>query len=351
MRRSVTTMYLARGGTIGSNYLRQLKPSEYQSFVSELFAHSREFGLFYYLSDDAKRRHFGELARLHVEGLIKNSVIGQNFCAQGLAWSYFPHSLGVQARAGFHTPNETFSSDELLRKALANIIKLGTKEGGVSSGRIRQCLRTMARGTQGVSNFRPSAAKALYQRYAKDKVVWDMSCGFGGRLLGAMTAPVKKYIGTDPASLTMKGLVMMLDDLGELTTAEIELHQMGSEDFVPKEPVDFCFTSPPYFDIERYSDEPTQSYIKFPNMDRWLNGFVYQTTMNCWKCLRRDGILAYNISEVLAEPFLNVCAKIGFRHIETLQLRLSGMPGRGKKTGVYKNGTFKHEPVLVFRKR
>jgi DNA modification methylase len=129
------------------------------------------------------------------------------------------------------------------------------------------------------------------------------------------------------------------------------LNKLGSEDFVPAEPVDLCFTSPPYFDTEKYTNEATQSYIKFPTMNKWLNGFIYQTTQNCYKCLRRDGILAFNISDSLAEPFLKVCTKVGFRHVETLQLRLAGMPGRGKKNGVYTEGTFKNEPVLIFEKR
>ena len=40
-----------------------------------------------------------------------------------------------------------------------------------------------------------------------------------------------------------------------------------------KKSLDLCFTSPPYFDTEKYSDEDTQSYKKFPTEDGWVNGF------------------------------------------------------------------------------
>ena len=48
--------------------------------------------------------------------------------------------------------------------------------------RLRQSIKIYS-GTQSVSNFRPTE-KLIYERYGGDGVVWDMSCGWGGRLLG-----------------------------------------------------------------------------------------------------------------------------------------------------------------------
>jgi hypothetical protein len=36
-----------------------------------------------------------------------------------------------------------------------------------------------------------------------------------------------------------------------------------------------------YFNLEHYSNEPTQSYIKFPSKEAWLNGFLGATLSNC----------------------------------------------------------------------
>ena len=63
----------------------------------------------------------------------------------------------------------------------------------------------------------------------------------------------------------------------------IELHKLGSEDFPPdRNEFDLCFSSPPYYDPEKYSNESTQSYITFPNKEAWLRGFLGTTLDNCW---------------------------------------------------------------------
>jgi hypothetical protein len=170
-------------------------------------------------------------------------------------------------------------------------------------------LRTFS-STQSVSNFRPTAAAAVYHRLLPKEsgVVWDMSAGFGGRLLGALACDrVDRYIGTDPSTYAMDGvremaeeLVLMAAQLGR-RTLDVELHQVGSEDFVPKRnSLDLCFTSPPYFGWERYSDAPSQSHKKLPTQHEWLHGFVGATLCNSAHGLKRNGILAVNIASVSA---------------------------------------------------
>ena len=135
-------------------------------------------------------------------------------------------------------------------------------------------------GSQGVSNFRPTAAHAIYNRFLPDGgTTWDMSGGYGGRLLGAIKSQIN-YIATEPATNTVEGLKEIINDWGTISTLfrnelHLEIVQKGSEDFLPdKESLDLCFTSPPYFDTEKYSNEDTQSYIKFPTSRDWINGFL-----------------------------------------------------------------------------
>ncbi len=188
-----------------------------------------------------------------------------------------------------------------------------------------------------------------------------MSGGFGGRLLGALACDrVDRYIGTDPSTYAIDGLremagelVPMAEHLGR-RTLEVELHQVGSEDFVPeRNSLDMCFTSPPFGPgHEKYSDEPSQSYKKFPAQREWLHGFVGATLRNCAHGLKKNGILAINIASVAAYPnlarvFLRYAEDNGWRLIETLHLQLSKMVGL-KHLG---NGAFKTEPVFVFRKK
>ena len=188
-----------------------------------------------------------------------------------------------------------------------------------------------------------------------------MSAGFGCRLLGAVACDkVERYIGTDPASHTMDGLremaaelVPMAEQLGR-RTLEIELHKTGSEDFVrERNSLDICFTSPPFGPgHEMYSNEPTQSYKKFPAQREWLHGFIGATLRNCAHGLKRSGVLAVNIASVAAFPnlatvFLRFAEDNGWRLIETLHLQLSKMVGL-KHIG---KSAFKSEPIFVFKKK
>jgi hypothetical protein len=101
-----------------------------------------------------------------------------------------------------------------------------------------------------------------------------------------------------------------------------------------------------------YSEEPTQSYKKFPNREAWLNGFMAQTLDNCYYCLKDDGILAVNIAKVstfpdLEDAFMSLATSRGrWRHIETLQLALSPMWGTRKP-----GQKWKLEPIFVFSRR
>jgi hypothetical protein len=286
--------------------------------------------------------------------LIEDGIVGQSMHGLALAGHYFPHAWGVRC-GGRLSPLDTFADDERLQNALSRREKYGTLK---SESDLRKALRTVS-GTQAVSNFRPSAAAALYDRYMPegDGVTWDMSSGYGGRMLGAIASDrVRKYIGSDPASLTFDGLTEMAAELPPMAEhlgvepTEIELHRLGSENFVPdKGSTKLAFASPPYYNAEQYSEEPTQSYVKFRTPEAWLDGFLGATLSNCRIGLAADGRLVINIANVssypnLTEDFLWLARQCGFKHIETLRLALSAMPGT-------RDGSpYKFEPTYVFEK-
>ena len=157
--------------------------------------------------------------------------------------------------------------------------------------------------------------------------------------------------------MTMDGLCEMRDELLPLMSGMnvaapvVELHCIGSEDFHPAlESLSLCFTSTPYGNHERYSDEPTQSFLRFPSNEEWLNGYMRRTLDNCWTGPKHDGVLVVNIAGVpsypaLQEDFVVLALANGWRLVETLQLALSKMPGTGKQTTSHKS-----ESVYVFRK-
>lgn len=323
------------------------------------FEHYREQGFpVYSLKRDEKRRELLDLLVAdHATIIDKQGRIKQTMHGLALAWHYHPLAWNVKC-GNRKTPIELFSDDSLFLRAIERRTKLGN---AFSKSGLRKILRSFS-STQSVSNFRPTAAAAVYHRLLPENggIVWDMCSGFGGRLLGALACDrVDCYIGTDPSTYAMDGLremaaelVPMAEQLGR-RTLEVELYGVGSEDFVPeRDSLDLCFTSPPYFGWERYSDAASQSHKKFPTQHEWLHGFIGATLRNCAYGLKKSGILAINIASVaaypnLAEVFVKFAEDNGWRLIETLHLQMSKMVGL-KHIG---KSAFKTEPIFVFKKK
>ena len=120
---------------------------------------------------------------------------------------------------------------------------------------------------------------------------------------------------------------------------------MGSEEFRPdKNSVDLCFTSPPYFDWEKYSEEETQSYKKYPAVEEWIEGFLRQTIENCYYGLKKGGVLIMNVANTKRiknfETETNRLAmEAGFYYQDTWKLQLSSQQGAPK-----------YEPIFLFKK-
>jgi DNA modification methylase len=129
-------------------------------------------------------------------------------------------------------------------------------------------------------------------------------------------------------------------------TKSVELHKLGSEEFIPdRNSLDLCFTSPPYFDTEKYSDENTQSYIKFPTKEEWVDGFLRKTIENCHRGLKNGKYMLLNIANTpkykfIEEETVKISKKLGFRQEKTIELTLSSVMGAG----------YKYEPIFVFKK-
>jgi hypothetical protein len=332
---------------VNESHWRNMTPIELEHFAWKIFQYYRENGFPYYPTDmETRRKDFESLMNYDRSTLFEDDVVKQSMHGLGLAWSYFPHAFNVRSN-DMITPYEAFTDDLIFMKVIRKRLKMGTY---ISDSGIRKMLKIYT-GVQGVSNFRPTAAAAIYDTFAKNGVVWDMSMGWGGRMLGAIVSGVKMYIGTEPSSETFDGLTRLAIDFG--APISTQLYRMGSEDFKPnKNSLDLCFTSPPYFDLEKYADEETQSYIKFDNKEAWVEGFLRPTFENCHWGLKDDGCMLINIADVkgkhninLEQETVRVAEEVGFRLVKKLRLALSNINLREKDV------KFKYEPIFLFIKK
>ena len=330
------------GKVINEVYWRNMTPIELEHFAWDIFQYYRVHGFPYYPTDEETRnKEFKKLISYDRSKMFKDDIIGQSMHGLGLAWSYFPHAFNVRSNNKL-TPFEAFTDDEMFKNVIRKRLKMGTY---ISDSGIRKMLKIYT-GVQGVSNFRPTAAACIYDRFAKN-VVWDMSGGWGGRLLGAIASGVGTYIATEPSTETHRGLVDLASDFaGKM---HFSIHKCGSEEFQPvANGLDLCFTSPPYFDLEKYADEPTQSYMKFDTKEAWIEGFLKKTFKNCYYGLKTGGYMIINIANkddmnLEWETILNA-EKVGFSMIDTWFLALSNINLRDKEM------KFKYEPIYIFRK-
>lgn len=318
---------------------------ESEKLAQKIFNHYRGSGFPHFdLSEDDVRREFRRVKEYDYSNILVNrDVIKQLMHGLSLAWWKFPHAMEIKC-GNMRTPMEVFQSDKLFMEVIHKRIRLGDN---ISDNGIKKMIK-MFTGTQCVSNFRPTAAKFIYDKYAGDGNVYDMSCGFGGRLIGAMASEkVKSYVGVEPSTKTYEGLWELDKALRNICGIKknIGLYKIGSEDFLLDDvKFDLCFTSPPYFDREKYSTEETQSYIKFPTQPEWMHGYLIRTLENCWYMLKDNGYLVINIADVrtypgLVKDFLYF-VKDMYKLIDQYKYALSGMFRYG----------FKYESIFVFEK-
>ena len=292
-------------------------------------------GFPYYPKDEVWRNYiYQQLISFKRDTLVdrRNKIIGQSAHGLNLAWSFMEHAWGIKC-GKMRTPIEIWNDEEHLKKGLNKILS-GTFFKQKSAHKITESdMRSMLRrysGTQMVSNFRPTAAAALYDIFVDKNsplegteagTVWDPSMGYGGRLLGAIAAGVN-YIGTDPCIPTFEGLEQIRDKYGNAYNT-YSLNRQGSETYIPEdESLDFVFTSPPYFGWEAYGDEPEQSSIKFSTSDIWKEKFLLQTIKNAYKGLKSGKFLGLNVAntkqyKTFEEDTVDLAKQAGFTHTDT----------------------------------
>ena len=160
------------------------------------------------------------------------------------------------------------------------------------------------------SQFKPNVAKALYD-YFKSEYILDFSAGWGDRFAGFYAADnTKHYVGIDP-NLNNHPNYLLQEEYYKKYQTFFESEKKATFIPQPAEDVDYSeyenyfdtiFTSPPYFNTERYSDHDTQSYLRYKQIDDWNTNFLHKALDKMIPTLKKGGVLAVNISDVYSAP-------------------------------------------------
>lgn len=291
------------------------------------------------------QKELENLKKVTSESIIQNGVAKQTMQGCGFLWCFFPHWIDVET-IGDTSLRKNWEDDEKLKSMIRKTVNWCIKHenGRMSTNRIRQLAKVYLC-KQSPSNFRPTVAKAIYDAYGNSGSVYDPCAGWGGRMLGFLASDCKEYVCCDPSTNTYDGLVKLAKTFSYSPKTVNVLHEC-QEDYSPqKEHFDIVFTSPPYFDCEKYSNEPTQSYIRYPTLTKWCAGFLEPLISNAYDALKCGGTFVLNIANTknaknLEQLSVILAEMAGFTLTDTLKLTLSSIAGKGAK----------YEPMFVFRK-
>ncbi len=267
------------------------------------------------------------LSNLEQHHVIQDDVIKAHQVGQSVCQGIVQHIWDGRSYDGL-TPRALFN--EHLRDLLRFVFEMG---GVPNAAQVRSALRYWKR--SGVYNFRPSAAKALVDRFCRfGGTVLDPCAGYGGRLLGTLlSASQAHYVGIDPSTQTIEGLHRLhcwVESFVPMVQGRTTLVNAAAEDVSFPVGVDLVLTSPPYWKREVYSSEPTQSAERYSTYDAWLQVFWRGVILKSSAALRPGGWLVLNVDDFslggrdykLIEDTLSLVADLGFGKAQQYKYQL-----------------------------
>ena len=297
-------------------------------------------------------------SKLNYNNVDNNKIGLGNNRGQTINRFLFPNMMTAEPKGrGSNSLKDRFFDERKLKRAIRICFEFRTGERLLRPTQLRTALELVT--GENVTNFKAQNAKAIAEHLCP--VLWgnvyDYSCGYGGRLLGIGSSNFKyKYIGVEPNTETVNYLNYLNDVIDEATGVRGTIIQSVSEQYQPED-IDLAFSSPPYFNLEKYSNEETQCMVQFKTEDEWFEGYVAPTMENIKRSLNDDGIFATNIADYKSydrkEPYevvqrwIQTAEKVGFKYDGVIKMMLNTRPGVGNDR---KEGREKWEGVYVFRK-
>ena len=198
-------------------------------------------------------------------------------------------------------PHRTWESHKFMTTLIGSAYSLKLPKIDKSAFRVMIGLRKYI-----CSQFKPNVAKVLYDKL-ESKSILDFSAGWGDRLAGFYASETGEfYLGIDPRKENhpiyeeQKWFYEKHRTMFEVNKRSLMI-ESPAEDFEYKENMyDTVFTSPPYFSVERYSYDDTQSWVRYKDIDSWNKNFLQKSIKKIWPSIKSGGYLLVNIADVFA---------------------------------------------------
>jgi 16S rRNA G966 N2-methylase RsmD len=269
------------------NSLKSLSDEEFDSIVDQLAAELEKVSFLSSYDDRVLRKDWINLKKWNSSDYIINSTsrVGMKLCEH-----FFPNFYNIENNKG-----KSFYS-MWNKKNLAKILRWNRNSHSTPyMSELKRGIYFCCGMTKNTM-FRPQIAKLICLQY-NPTIVLDPCAGWGGRLLGTVASGAK-YIAFEPNTETFNNLNRMTKFLG--IESKIQLICDSALNMVkynlPK--VDLVLTSPPYFDLEVYTHENTQSIINHNTYDDWKNNFFEPLMKLSLQHLSENGHSCWNVGKV-----------------------------------------------------
>ena len=294
-----------------SNYLnkrfslRNLTDEQFDSIVDRLAEELSCINYLHNYDDDILMKDWDSLLKYKVCATDTNSTVrtGMKLCEH-----FFPNFFKIKNKKG-----KNF--DECITKeSLIKVLRWNRKSHSTPY------LSEIRRGvyfTQGLTKntmYRPHLAKTIAFGLSKS-VVLDPCAGWGGRMLGTLAAG-KKYIGFEPNGETYENLKRLLSFINCENNALLINDAVENIEKYDFENVDVILTSPPYFNLEIYSDGSLQSENKHQTYQEWCDKWLSDIIKKTISRMQNDGYSCWNGQNIgkikLLDNIINIHNDIGF---------------------------------------
>lgn len=144
------------------------------------------------------------------------------------------------------------------------------------------------------SSFRQLILLSFIQMF-KPKSILDFSAGWGERLMSCIVSDIE-YTGIDPNTNLFDGYNKIIN-LFAKDKSKYTLINDSFENVKLKKKYNMVFTSPPYFDLEIYSNNKKQSVSKYKSEKDWTNNFLKIALKKSYDSLKMGGYMCININQ------------------------------------------------------
>jgi len=310
------------------NALRDLSDSDFETILPILASELENYGILYEdYSDEEIIKDWESLCKKPIDkkntNISATSVVGMKIMRK-----YMRHFHDVKNYKGVSV--KILWKKENLEKAL----KFNRKNH--STPYASEIIRSLSftNGLGKVTMYRPLMARNVVS-YFDAKSVLDVCSGWGGRMLGTKSLGNDiSYTGIEPCEKTFDSLCSITN---KLNLENVVLINKPAEEFLIElsddVKYDLALTSPPYYNLEIYSDEETQS-MKYKDYNSWIKNFlepvimgvIKHVTYSCWSVKNFKTDKKYD----LLDDVIKIHKKNGWKMIDiTFTMSNSKRPGIG----------------------